>query len=195
MDINVESAERAARNADMQALADQKYKYGFVTDIESETAPKGLNEDIIHFISAKKDEPEWLLEWRLRAYRAWLTMEEPQWAMLNFPTIDFQDAYYYSAPVQKAGPKSLDEVDPELLRTYEKLGIPLKEQEILAGVIHEMDGEGQERLPVAVDAVFDSVSVATTFRKVLADAGVIFCPISEAVRDHPELVQKYLGSV
>src|SRR6201996_737284 len=183
MDSNTESLERAARNADMRSLADQKYKYGFVTDIESETAPKGLNEDIIRFISAKKGEPEWLLEWRLRAYRAWLTMEEPEWAMLNFPTIDFQDAYYYSAPVQKAGPKSLDEVDPELLKTYAKLGIPLKEQEILAGVIHDVDGEGQERLPVAVDAGFDSVSVATTFRKVLADAGVIFCPISEAVRD------------
>src|SRR6201996_2549018 len=195
MDTNLEAAERAARNADMQALADQKYKYGFVTDIESETAPKGLNEDIIRFISAKKDEPEWLLEWRVRAHRARLTMEEPGWGMLNFPTIDFQDAYYYSAPVQKAGPKSLDEVDPELLRTYEKLGIPLKRQETLAGAPQEVDGEGQERLPVAVDAVFDSVSVATTFRKVLSDAGVIFCPISEAVQNHPELVQKYLGSV
>src|SRR6201995_242200 len=169
MDNNTESLDRAARNADMQALADQKYKYGFVTDIESETAPKGLNEDIIRFISAKKDEPEWLLEWRLRAYRAWRTMEEPEWAMLNFPTIDFQDAYYYSAPVQKAGPKSLDEVDPELLKTYAKLGIPLKEQEIPAGVQHCPDDGGPERLPVAVDAVFDSVSVATTFRKVLAD--------------------------
>lgn len=193
MDGNIENRET---NAEFRAMADQKYKYGFVTDIESETAPKGLNEDIIRFISAKKEEPQWLLDWRLKAYRAWLTMEEPEWAMLNFPEIDFQDAYYYSAPKQKAGPKSLDEVDPELLRTYEKLGIPLREQEILAGVIEgSADGEGGERLPVAVDAVFDSVSVATTFRKVLADAGVIFCPISEAVRDHPELVQKYLGSV
>src|ERR1700759_5496784 len=164
MDGNTES------NAELRSLADQKYKDGFVTDIESETAPKGLNEDIVRFISAKKEEPEWLLEWRLRAYRAWLTMEEPEWAMLNFPTIDFQDAYYYSAPVQKAGPKSLGEVDPELLRTYEKLGIPLKEQEILAGV--------------AVDAVLDSVSVATTFKAKLKDMGIIFGSFSEAVREH-----------
>ena len=192
MDGNTE-ANAAQPNAEFRALADQKYKYGFVTDIESETAPKGLNEEIIRFISAKKGEPEWLLAWRLKAYSAWLTMEEPEWAMLDFPEIDFQDAYYYSAPKQKAGPKSLDEVDPELLRTYEKLGIPLREQEILAGI--EPDENGEERLPVAVDAVFDSVSVATTFRKVLSDAGVIFCPISEAVRDHPELVRKYLGSV
>src|SRR5271155_4836412 len=170
-----------------------QYKYGFETQVESETAPKGLSEDTIRFISAKKDEPEWLLEWRLRAYRAWLTMEEPEWAMLNFPTIDFQDAYYYSAPVKKAGPKSLDEVDPELLKTYAKLGIPLREQEILAGGApgrggdggRREDGEGGERMPVAVDAVFDSVSVAPTFRKVLSDAGVIFCPISEAVQNHP----------
>jgi Fe-S cluster assembly protein SufB len=191
---NIERAE-AQPNAEFLAMADQKYKYGFVTDIESETAPKGLSEDIVRFISAKKGEPEWLLEWRLRAYRAWLTMEEPEWAMLNFPTIDFQDAYYYSAPVKKAGPKSLDEVDPELLKTYAKLGIPLKEQEILAGVEPGLDDEGRERMPVAVDAVFDSVSVATTFRKVLSDAGVIFCPISEAVQNHPDLVRKYLGSV
>ena len=181
-----------ANTADpLDTLADQKYKYGFVTDIESETAPKGLNEDTVRFISAKKGEPEWLLDWRLRSFRAWLTATEPKWAMVHYPEIDFQDAYYYSAPKQKAGPKSLDEVDPELLRTYEKLGIPLKEQEFLAGV----EREGQDRPQVAVDAVFDSVSVATTFRKVLADAGVIFCPISEAVRDHPELVRKYLGSV
>jgi Fe-S cluster assembly protein SufB len=178
-------------NEQARAFADQKYKYGFVTDIESDTAPKGLSEDIVRFISAKKDEPEWLLEWRLKAYRAWLKAEEPEWAMLHYPPIDFQDAYYYSAPKQKAGLKSLDEVDPELLRTYEKLGIPLREQEILAGVTGGKDGRPQ----VAVDAVFDSVSVATTFRKVLADAGVIFCPISEAVRDHPDLVRKYLGSV
>jgi Fe-S cluster assembly protein SufB len=178
-------------NEQARAFADQKYKYGFVTDIESDTAPKGLSEDTIRFISAKKGEPGWLLDWRLKAYRAWLKVEEPQWAMIHYPPIDFQDAYYYSAPKQKAGPKSLDEVDPELLRTYEKLGIPLREQELLAGVTGGEDGRPQ----VAVDAVFDSVSVATTFRKVLADAGVIFCPISEAVRDHPDLVRKYLGSV
>jgi len=159
----------------------QVYKYGFVTDIEAEMAPKGLNEDIIRFISAKKEEPEWLLEWRLEAFRHWLTMEEPNWAKLNIPPIDYQDAYYYAAPKSTDRPKSLDEVDPELLRTYEKLGIPLKEQEMLAGV--------------AVDAVFDSVSVATTFKARLAEAGVIFCSISEAVREHPELVRKYLGTV
>src|SRR5437762_8682158 len=147
-------------------ITEKDYEFGFVTDIEMDIAKAGLSEDTIRFISAKKEEPEWLLDWRLRAYRAWLTMEEPEWAMLNFPTIDFQDAYYYSAPVQKAGPKSLDEVDPELLRTYEKLGIPLKEQEILAGVEPGRNADGSERLPVAVDAVFDSVSVATTFRKV-----------------------------
>ena len=166
----------------VEAVTQQKYKYGFVTDIEAETAPKGLNEEIIRFISAKKGEPEWLLEWRLKAYRHWLEMEDPAWARVKHPPIDFQDAYYYSAPKSSADkPKSLDEVDPELLKTYEKLGIPLHEQELLAGV--------------AVDAVFDSVSVATTFKKKLHEAGVIFCPISEAVRDHPELVKKYLGSV
>ena len=163
-------------------LSGEKYKYGFVTDIESDLAPKGLNEDIVRFISAKKDEPDWLLQWRLRSYRRWLEMTEPTWGKVNYPDIDFQDAHYYAAPKSKEdGPKSLDEVDPELLRTYEKLGIPLHEQKMLAGV--------------AVDAVFDSVSVATTFRKELAKAGVIFCPISEAVKNHPELVQKYLGSV
>ncbi|MEX0924119.1 MAG: Fe-S cluster assembly protein SufB [Rhodovibrionaceae bacterium] len=159
-----------------------KYKYGFVTDIESDTAPKGLNEDIIRFISAKKEEPEWLLEWRLKAYRHWLTMPEPGWAKVDFPQIDYQESYYYSAPKSKDdAPKSLDEVDPKLLETYEKLGIPLREQEMLAGV--------------AVDAVFDSVSVATTFRKKLEQVGVIFCSISEAVKNHPELVRKYLGSI
>ena len=165
------------------------YKYGFVTDIESDMAPKGLNEDIVRFISAKKDEPEWMTQWRLDAYKRWLTMQEPVWARVNYPKIDFQDLYYYAAPKRSPGPKSLDEVDPELLRTYEKLGIPgipLREQEVLAGV--------QERR-VAVDAVFDSVSVATTFKAELAKAGVIFCPISEAVHSHPELVKKYLGSV
>ncbi len=160
----------------------EKYKYGFVTDIESDTAPKGLNEDIIRFISAKKEEPEWLLAWRLKAYRHWQTMPEPGWAKVDFPKIDYQDSYYYSAPKSKDdAPKSLDEVDPKLLETYEKLGIPLREQEMLAGV--------------AVDAVFDSVSVATTFKKKLHEVGVIFCSISEAVKNHPELVRKYLGSV
>ncbi len=162
------------------------YKYGFVTDIESEKAPKGLNEDIVRFISSKKNEPEWLTEWRLQAYRQWLTMAEPDWARVSYPKIDFQDLYYYAAPKSTPGPKSLDEVDPELLRTYEKLGIPLKEQAVLAGV---------EGAKIAVDAVFDSVSVATTFKEELAKAGVIFCPISEAVHSHPELVKKYLGSV
>jgi Fe-S cluster assembly protein SufB len=162
------------------------YKYGFSTDIESDKAPKGLSEDIVRFISAKKDEPEWLTDWRLSAYRRWLTMTEPNWARVEHPRIDYQDLYYYSAPKSTPGPTSLEDVDPELLRTYEKLGIPLREQEILAGV---------EVRRVAVDAVFDSVSVATTFKEELAKAGVIFCPISEAVREHPELVRKYLGSV
>ena len=170
----------------VKAIDVDAYKYGFVTEIESEKAPKGLNEDIVRFISAKKNEPAWLTEWRLDAYRRWLTMEEPTWARVDYPKIDYQDLYYYSAPKSTAGPKSLDEVDPELLRTYEKLGIPLREQEILAGV---------QTSKVAVDAVFDSVSVATTFRAELAKAGVIFCPISEAVHSHPELVKKYLGSV
>ena len=169
---------------------DAGYKWGFETDIATETAPKGLSEDIIRFISAKKDEPQWLLDWRLAAYRKWLTLEAPDWAKLDIAPIDYQDAYYYAAPKSAAAPKSLDEVDPELLRTYEKLGIPLHEREILAGVERPADAPR-----IAVDAVFDSVSVATTFRAELAKAGVIFCPISEAVRDHPELVQKYLGSV
>ena len=159
-----------------------KYKYGFVTDIAADTAPKGLNEDIIRLISRKKSEPEWLLEWRLKAFDFWQTMTEPSWAKLSYEKIDYQDLYYYSAPKRKAAPKSLDEVDAELLKTYEKLGIPLKEQEALAGV-------------VAVDAVFDSVSVATTYRAKLAEMGIVFCSISEAVKEHPELVKKYLGSV
>ena len=176
MSYTSETAEQVS------SIAGDKYKYGFVTDIETEMAPKGLNEDIVRFISAKKNEPEWMLQWRLRAYERWLGMDEPVWAKVDYPEIDFQDAYYYSAPKSmEDGPQSLDEVDPELLRTYEKLGIPLHEQAMLAGV--------------AVDAVFDSVSVATTFRKELAKAGVIFCPISEAVQEHPELVQKYMGSV
>ena len=159
-----------------------KYKYGFVTDIAADTAPKGLNVDIIRLISRKKGEPEWLLEWRLKAFDFWQTMTEPSWAKLSYEKIDYQDLYYYSAPKRKAAPKSLDEVDAELLKTYEKLGIPLKEQEALAGV-------------VAVDAVFDSVSVATTYRAKLAEMGIVFCSISEAVKEHPELVKKYLGSV
>ncbi|MCF4099830.1 Fe-S cluster assembly protein SufB [Maritalea mediterranea] len=163
-----------------------KYKYGFKTDIEMDMAPKGLNEDIVRFISAKKDEPEWMLEWRLEAFRRWQQMELPTWARVDYPEIDFQDLYYYAAPKSTPGPKSLDEVDPELLATYEKLGIPLSEQAVLAGV---------EGARVAVDAVFDSVSVVTTFKKELAKAGVIFCSISEAVKEHPELVKKYLGSV
>ncbi|HPD83207.1 MAG: Fe-S cluster assembly protein SufB [Alphaproteobacteria bacterium] len=164
------------------------YKAGFETDIEMEYAPKGLSEEIIRLISKKKEEPEWMLELRLKAYRHWLTMPEPDWAKIEFPEIDYQDAYYYAQPKNmKAKPKSLDEVDPKLLETYAKLGISLKEQEVLAGV------EGAPK--VAVDAVFDSVSVATTFKKSLEDVGVIFCSISEAIREHPELVKKYLCSV
>ena len=164
-----------------------EYKYGFVTDIESDKAPRGLSEDIVRFISAKKGEPEWLTDWRLDAYRRWVTMREPNWARVDYPPIDFQDLHYYSAPKSTPGPTSLAEVDPELLRTYEKLGIPLREQELLAGVAPSSR--------VAVDAVFDSVSVATTFKAELAKSGVIFCPISEAVHSHPELVKRYLGSV
>ena len=164
------------------SLENDKYKYGFVTDIEMETAPKGLNEDIIRFISAKKSEPNFMLEWRLRAYRHWLKMEEPNWAKVDYSKIDYQDIHYYAAPKSTDRPKSLNEVDPELLETYEKLGIPLKEQELLSGV-------------VAVDAVFDSVSVATTYKAKLTEMGVIFCSISEALREYPELVFKYLGSV
>ena len=170
------------------ALEADKYKYGFETEIEQEFAPKGLNEDIVRFISAKKDEPEWMLKWRLDAYARWLNMKEPTWAMVDYPEIDYQDAYYYAAPKSDDDkPKSLDEVDPQLLEVYEKLGISLKEQEVLAGV------KGAPR--VAVDAVFDSVSVVTTFKDELAKVGVIFCPLSEAVKNHPELVKKYLGTV
>ncbi|HEY2135704.1 MAG TPA: Fe-S cluster assembly protein SufB [Xanthobacteraceae bacterium] len=167
-----------------------QYKYGFETLIESDKAPKGLSEDTVRFISAKKNEPAWMLEWRLEAFRRWLTMREPTWARVDYPKIDYQDLYYYSAPKRNAALTSLDEVDPEILRTYEKLGIPLREQEVLAGVVRP---EGSSR--VAVDAVFDSVSVATTFKEELKKAGVIFMPISEAIREHPELVKKYLGSV
>jgi len=163
----------------------EKYKYGFVTDIETDQAPKGLNEGIIRYISAKKEEPDWLLEWRLKAYSHWLTMKEPDWAKVGYPPIDYQDAYYYSAPKSADdGPESLEDIDPEILDTYKKLGIPLHEQEVLAGVKN-----------VAVDAVFDSVSVATTFKEALSKEGVIFCPISEAVKEYPDLVKQYLGSV
>lgn len=174
-----------SKNVDIRQIVEDsgdKYKYGFVTDIDSDTAPKGLNADIIRFISQKKGEPDWLLESRLKAFDFWQSMKEPEWAKLSYDKIDYQDLYYYSAPKQKVAPKSLDEVNPELLKTYDKLGIPLKEQEVLAGV-------------VAVDAVFDSVSVATTYRAKLAEKGVIFCSISEAIKEHPDLVRKYLGSV
>ncbi|MGH6628973.1 MAG: Fe-S cluster assembly protein SufB, partial [Burkholderiales bacterium] len=167
---------------EIEILANQEYKYGFVTEVETDTIPPGLNEDVIRLISAKKQEPDWLLEWRLKAYRHWLTIKEPTWPNVHYPPIDYQAATYYSAPKsQKAGPKSLEEVDPELLKTYEKLGIPLQERELLAGV--------------AVDAVFDSVSVATTFKEKLAELGIIFGSFSEAVLEHPDLVKKYLGSV
>ena len=166
----------------LEQFANQEYQFGFVTDIEQEYAPKGLSEDTVRLISAKKNEPEWMLEWRLKAYRGWLEMKEPTWAKVEYPPIDYQDAYYYAAPKSDNDkPKSLDEVDPELLATYEKLGIPLREQELLAGV--------------AVDAVFDSVSVATTFKGKLKELGIIFCSFSEAVQEHPELIKKYLGSV
>jgi len=161
------------------------YKYGFETLVATDVAPPGLSEETVRFISAKKNEPAWLLAWRLKAFRAWQKMKEPNWARLHYPAIDYQAISYYAAPKKKTGPKSLDEVDPEILATYDKLGIPLREQEILAGV----------RPSVAVDAVFDSVSVATTYKKSLAEKGIIFCPISEAVQEYPELVQKYLGSV
>ncbi len=170
----------------VQSVTEGGYRWGFETDIEMDFAPKGLNTDIVRLISERKGEPDWLLQWRLKAYAAWLAMPEPHWGLLNFPTIDYQDSYYYAAPKRKPGPASLNEVDPELLRMYDKLGIPVRERAALAGV---------ETREIAVDAVFDSVSVATTFRSTLAKSGVIFCPISEAVREHPELVQKYLGSV
>jgi Fe-S cluster assembly protein SufB len=168
-------------DAVLDEVAQRDYKYGFVTDIEADTIAPGLNEDVVRLISAKKKEPDWLLEWRLKAYRHWLTLEEPKWHNVHYPPIDYQKSVYYSAPQQKKVLKSLDEVDPRLLETYEKLGIPLEEQKALAGV--------------AVDAVFDSVSIATTFRETLEKHGVIFCPFSEAVQNHPELVRKYLGSV
>jgi Fe-S cluster assembly scaffold protein SufB len=165
----------------IEAIANRKYKYGFVTEIESDVIPRGLNEDVVRMISEKKNEPEWMLEWRLKAYRHWLKMEEPVWANVHYPKIDYQDIIYYSAPKQKDKKQSLDEVDPQLLETFEKLGIPLHEQKLLTNV--------------AVDAIFDSVSVATTFKEKLAKEGVVFCSFSEAVRDYPELVRKYIGSV
>jgi Fe-S cluster assembly protein SufB len=170
----------------VRSVTQSGYKWGFETDIEMDVAPKGLSPDTIRLISERKQEPSWMLEWRLKAYEAWLGMEEPHWARVEHPRIDYQDIHYYAAPRKKDGPKSLDEVDPELLRTYEKLGIPLKERAILAGV------EGSN---IAVDAVFDSVSVATTFRASLSKVGVIFCPISDAIREHPDLVRQYIGSV
>jgi Fe-S cluster assembly protein SufB len=190
-------------NTSVEALVAREYQAGFITDIESDTLPPGLDESVVRFISRKKQEPDWLTEWRLEAYRAWLTMPTPEWAHVHFPPIDFQAISYYSAPRNQGdGPKSLDEVDPELLRTYEKLGIPLHEQEVLAGVVKGSPADAAQGLlgsslrpNVAVDAVFDSVSIATTFKGKLAEAGVIFCSMSEAVREHPELVRRYLGSV
>ncbi|MGY4157733.1 Fe-S cluster assembly protein SufB [Bradyrhizobium sp. USDA 4461] len=172
-----------------------QYRYGFETQIESDKAPKGLSEDTIRFISAKKNEPAWMLEWRLEAYRRWLTMTEPTWARVDYPKIDYQDIYYYAAPKPKKMLSSIDEIDPEILKTYEKLGIPLREVAILEGVEPPPGGPQTPNRKIAVDAVFDSVSVATTFQKELKAAGVIFMPISEAIREHPELVQKYLGTV
>ena len=186
----------------VRGLDVDQYKYGFETLIESDKAPKGLSEDTVRFISAKKGEPEWMLAWRLDAYKRWLTMREPKWAKVEYGPIDYQDLYYYSAPKKKDGPKSLDEIDPEILRTYEKLGIPLREREALLGIQkpanEDAEGEGTGEGSygrVAVDAVFDSVSVATTFKAELAKVGVLFMPISEAVHEHPELVKKYLGTV
>ncbi|MGN1063114.1 MAG: Fe-S cluster assembly protein SufB, partial [Alphaproteobacteria bacterium] len=166
---------------DIKNLVEEKYRYGFETAIENQTAPKGLNEEVIRFISAQKKEPEWLLDWRLKAYRHWLGMQEPHWGKLHYDPIDYQDLYYWAAPAEKKSPQSLDEVDPEILKTYEKLGIPLNEQKALAGV--------------AVDAIFDSVSVVTTYKAKLKQQGILFCSISEAVRDYPDLIRKYLGSV
>ena len=183
--VAVEQAFLHKNMSNEQAIIDsnlsKEYQYGFVTDIDSDTLPPGLNEDVIRVISLKKKEPEWLLNWRLKAYKNWLKMTEPEWAMVNYPKIDYQAISYYSAPKEKKKLKSLDEVDPELLKTYTKLGIPLEEQKMLSNV--------------AVDAVFDSVSVATTFKEDLKKAGVIFCSFSEAVQKYPDIVQKYLGSV
>src|SRR6201987_5223333 len=188
-----------------KALEAEKYKHGFVTEVEQDKAPKGLSEETVRFISAKKNEPDWMLAWRLEAFKRWQSMREPKWAKVEYGPIDYQNIYYYAAPKKKDGPKSLEAIDPEILRTYEKLGIPLREREILLGVQNPKavgegadggeaeSGSGYGR--VAVDAVFDSVSVATTFQAELAKAGVLFMPISEAVQQHPDLVKKYLGSV
>jgi len=176
----------ATKNAEALAAANKKYEWGFASDVEQEFAPKGLSEDTVRYISAKKNEPQWMLDWRLEAYNRWLTMDEPTWAKVHYPQLDFQDMYFYAAPKSTPAPKSLAEVDPALIAMYDKLGVPLREREILAGV---------ERPNVAVDAVMDSVSVVTTFREELAKVGIIFCSISEAIREHSELVQKYLGSV
>jgi len=183
---------------DVRQLEADKYKYGFTTDIEQEYAPKGLNEDIVRFISAKKNEPQWMLDWRLEAFARWLKMDEPVWANVNYPKIDYQDAYYYAAPKDAAKYKSLDEVPPEILETYKKLGIPLREAEVLLGVEgaeNTTAAEARERPRVAVDAVFDSVSVATTFKAELTKAGVIFMSISDALQEYPDLVRQYLGTV
>jgi Fe-S cluster assembly protein SufB len=196
-----EIKESISRETVETAKSLETYKYGFTTNIESVKAPKGLNEDTVRFISAKKEEPEWLLEWRLEAFRRWLTMREPEWAMVHYPPIDYQDHYYYSEPSSGAKYESIDDVPPEILADFEKLGIPLKEAEVLLGVEGAGKSPGEARThpddkpKVAVDAVFDSVSVATTFKKELQRAGVIFMSISEAVREHPELVRKYLGTV
>jgi Fe-S cluster assembly protein SufB len=187
-EVKIKSSIEKSTVDGVSSLEAEKYKYGFDSDIEQEFAPKGLNEDIVKFISAKKDEPQWLLDWRLEAYNRWLSLKEPVWANVDYPKIDFQDAYYYAAPKSDDDkPKSLDEVDPEILAIYDKLGISLKEQEVLAGV------KGAPK--VAVDAVLDSVSVVTTFKKELAEKGIIFCSFSEAVKEHPDLVRKYMGTV
>ncbi|HET7002350.1 MAG TPA: Fe-S cluster assembly protein SufB, partial [Puia sp.] len=172
-------AEDELRTIEKTVFSD--YKYGFVTNIEADEAPRGLNEDVIRFISARKKEPQWMLDWRLKAYRHWLTMKTPEWANIKYPPIDYQNIIYYSAPKQKVNPKNLDEIDPELLRTFEKLGISLDEQKRLTGV--------------AVDAVIDSVSIGTSFKGQLAELGIIFCSMSEAIQEHPELIREYLGSV
>ena len=191
-----------AEDSTIDQLVSRQYSAGFVTDIEAESLPPGLDEDVVREISRRKGEPDWLTDWRLEAFSVWQQMAPPEWAHVHFPPIDFQAISYYSAPKSQAdGPRSLDEVDPKLLATYEKLGIPLHEQEVLAGVVKEPDAANPEVAAslaargVAVDAVFDSVSIVTTFKEQLAAAGVVFCPISEAVHSHPELVQRYLGSV
>ena len=195
-DIVKDGVDQATVDA-ARALEADNYEAGFTTDVEQEFAPKGLNEDIVRFISEKKDEPEWMLEWRLKAYERWLTMEEPEWAMVNYPKIDYQDAYYYAAPKGQAKYESIDDVPEEILETYKKLGIPLREAEVLLGVegAAESAAEAREKPRIAVDAVFDSVSVVTTFQEELKKAGVIFMSISEAVHEYPELIKKYLGTV